>query len=186
MKLLKTPPFLASLAALLVLAASCSSPTARRNPVGEPFPDVRGEALDETAVRLPADVAGGDRPAILLIGYDMDAQFDIDRWLLGLLQLNTPARLFEVPTIDGMVPGLIAGTIDSGMRSGIPPSDWASVVTLYGDDAERVVALTGDEGGRNARVLLLDRDGTVVWFADRGWSASLVLALDARARELAR
>jgi len=165
------------------LLAACGSPTPRRQPLGEVFPTVRGEALDGTPRELPGDLDG--EPAILLVGYEMDAQFDIDRWLLGLAQLETPVRLLEVPTIDGMVPGMIAGKIDDGMRSGIPPQDWAAVVTLYGDDAERVVALTGDEGGSNARILLLDGEGRIAWFADRGWSAGLLLELDARARELA-
>ena len=167
----------------LSLAASCSSPTPRREPVGEPFPSVSGETLEGERFELPGDLGG--EPAILLVGYVMKAQFDIDRWLLGLGDLGTPVRILEVPTIEGMVPGLIAGTIDEGMRSGIPPQDWAAVVTLYGGDADRVVALTGDEGPRNARVLLLDGSGRVTWFADRGWSASLLLELDARARELA-
>jgi monofunctional biosynthetic peptidoglycan transglycosylase len=166
----------------ILLLVACSSATPRREPLGERFPAVRGDALDGASLELPGDLGG--EPSILLIGYLMEAQFDIDRWLLGLLQLETPVRLLEVPTIDGMVPGLIAGTIDNGMRSGIPPEEWAEVVTLYGDDADRVVALTGDAGGRNARVLLLDGDGQIAWFADRGWSAKLLIALDARAREL--
>lgn len=167
----------------ILLLFACSSVTPRREPLGERFPAVRGETLDGATLELPGGLLG--KPSILLIGYVMEAQFDIDRWLLGLLQLETPVRLLEVPTIDGMVPGLIAGTIDNGMRSGIPPQDWATVVTLYGDDADRVVALTGDAGSRNARVLLLDADGRIVWYADRGWSAKLLLALDARARDLA-
>ena len=163
--------------------AACESVVPRRDPLGEVLPVVRGKDLEGSSVELPGHLGG--EPAILLIGYVMEAQFDIDRWLLGLVQLETPVRVLEVPTIDGMVPGMIAGTIDNGMRSGIPPEEWASVVTLYGDDAERVVALTGDDGARNARVLLLDGNGQIVWFADSGWSARLLVELDAAARELA-
>jgi hypothetical protein len=70
------------------------------------------------------------------------------------------------------------------MRSGIPSEDWASVVTVYGSPAREVVALTGNENGRNMRVLLLDHGGVVRWFHDRGYSAGKMLELDAAARAL--
>ena len=121
---------------------------------------------------------------VLLLGYVQDAQFDGDRWLFGLLQAETPVAIREVPTIKGFVPRLIANGIDSGMRSGIPSEDWASVVTVYGSDASKLVAFTGDENARNMRVLLLDAQGRVAWFHDRGFSAAKLLELDQRAREI--
>ena len=36
---------------------------------------------------------------ILLIGYTQFSQFDLDRWILGLTQLNVNAEVVEVPTI---------------------------------------------------------------------------------------
>ena len=62
--------------------------------------------------------------------------------------------------------------------------DWAAVVTLYGDDASRITEWTGTERALNGRILLLDAEGTVVWFHDRGYSAAHVLALDAQVRAL--
>lgn len=92
--------------------------------------------------------------------------------------------MIEVPTIPGLFPRLISGTIDSGMRSGIPSEDWTSVVTLYGSTARTVVDLTGNEQPRNIRVLLLDEHGDVRWFHDRGFSASKLLELDGLARSM--
>lgn len=169
------------LALLLTLLAACSSPLANRDPVGQAFPSVRGEALSGDAVTLPDDFAGA--PAILLVGYVQDAQFDLDRWLLGLLAMQTPVTLREVPTIRGLVPGLLADNIDAGMRKGIPSEDWASVVTVY-DDAAAIVELTGNTNPRNGRILLLDENGVVRWSHDRGYSARVMLELDALAREL--
>ena len=114
---------------------------------------------------------------MLLIGYVQRAQFDADRWLVGLLQAPPPVRILEVPTIKGLFPRVIAGTIDEGMRSGIPSEDWGVVVTLYGSDANKLVELTGNENGRNIRVLLVDADGVVRWFHDRGFSAGKLLEL---------
>ena len=114
---------LALLVLLTSLLPACTTTVARRDPRGDHFPAVSGKDLDGTEVRLPEDLGG--EPAILLVGYVMKAQFDLDRWLLGLVQLETPVRAVEVPTIRGMFPGMIAGRIDAGMRSGIPPEDWA-------------------------------------------------------------
>lgn len=160
---------------LAATASSCSSPRPRRIPVGETFPTVRGAALDGTPRELPRDLWG--KPTVVLVGYEMNTQFDLDRWILGLAQAKAPARILEVPTIPGLVPTLLSGQIDSGMRAGIPSEDWASVVTVYGSEAARIAEFTGDEGPRNGRVLLLDSNGTVRWFHDRGYSATLLLRL---------
>lgn len=159
---------------------SCKSSLPNQKPIGESMPVVSGEDLDGTAVTLPK----AQEPMILLVGYVQEAQFDLDRWILGLVQLETPLPILEVPTIPGMLPGLAAGWIDEGMRGGIPPEDWASVVTVYGAGAKELAAFTGTELANNGRVLLLDGAGRVVWFADRGYSATGVSELDARARAL--
>lgn len=167
-----------------VLATSfvvgCSSPVKNRNPVGDAFPAVSGEALDRKAWTLPADLKG---PAILLIGYVQDAQFDLDRWLIGLDQVGAPVPYYEVPTIKGLVPGLFAGSIDDGMRRGIPEEAWGGVITVYGD-AGSIVALTGNENPNNGRILLLDAGGEVVWFHDRGFSPLHLRQLVEKARSL--
>lgn len=174
--------FLAIAFASVAHLVACSSPIKNRDPVGEVFPTVLGESLEQESVELPAALRG--EPAILLIGYMQEAQFDADRWIFGLLQAQTPAQIREVPTIPGLVPTVISSTIDDGMRRGIPAEDWKSVITVYGSDAKKIRAMTGDENGRNMRVMLLDRDGRVRWFHDRGFSAGQLIALDAAARAL--
>lgn len=169
--------------ALVAFATGCSSTTiANRDPVGEAFPEVAGKALDDKQWLIPQDLAG--KPAILLIGMVQDSQFDIDRWLLGIAQTETPVPFLELPTIKGLAPRMFKGKIDDGMRGGIPVEDWRGVITLWGDDAGRVVELTGNERPRSARVILLDAEGRVAWFADHGFSAGGMIDLDARAREL--
>ena len=61
------------------------------------------EGMMGVSEALPQDLAG--KPAVFLIGYKQKSQFDIDRWLIGLRQLRTPVRYFELPTIKGMLPG---------------------------------------------------------------------------------
>lgn len=172
-----------SLAGVVALASGCSSPI-KVDPasvIGKTFPTVRGETLEKQPRTLPADLAG--KPALLFVGYKQSTQFDIDRWMVGLLQLKTPVAFYEVPTIAGMVPGLFANQIDEGMRGGIPKELWAGVITVYGD-AEAIEAFTGTENPMPARVILLDAAGKVLWFHDRGFSPVLLQELDAKIRGL--
>ena len=153
----------------------CSTTYPARDPLGERLPDVEAKTLEGDALALPGDLAGA--PAILLVGYKQRAQFDLDRWWMGLQQAEVKVTVIEVPTIPALVPTLISGWIDEGMRAGIPEEGWGVVATLYGDSAEPVARFTGNEGGNNARVLALDGSGQVVWFTDRGYSAGQALEL---------
>lgn len=164
----------ALLIATTVAISSCSTTYPRRNPTGERFPTVRSAALDESEVVIPDNFAG--KEVLLFIGYEMDSQFDIDRWLLGFSQLQVDIPIYELPTIPGMLPGMFAGVINDGMRSGIPMEDWAIVATIY-DDGEKVARFTGNETPLPARVVLLDKEGQVAFFHDRGYSTNTLLQL---------
>ncbi|MDZ7829804.1 MAG: hypothetical protein U5K33_10065 [Halofilum sp. (in: g-proteobacteria)] len=154
-------------AILAVLLTGCGASVPNRDPLGETFPTVEGTSLGGDQWRLPVDL--GDRHAVLLVGYEQDAQFDIDRWLIGLDLYAVRTPLLEIPTIEGLVPGLLSGRIDSGMRAGIPEPIWDAVVTVY-DDAGAIQRFTGTEDPNSARVLLLDGDGRVIFFHDQGFS----------------
>lgn len=151
----------------------CSRSIAKRNPSGEVFPSVVGQSLEKERVELPAAFAGA--PAVLLVGYKQRTQFDIDRWLMGLMQAGVDARIVEIPTIPGLTASFASGWIDDGMRAGIPEEEWPSVITLYGSAATPVAELTGTEAGQTTRVLVLDGSGRIVWFDDEGYSARKAL-----------
>ncbi len=172
------PAVLAVLVAVVagICLSACSSTYPRRDPLGQPFPRVEGQALDGTAVTLPN--VGAGQPMLLLIGYQQNTQFDLDRWLLALSQSNWTTKTYEVPTLPGLMPGMFSGFIDGGMRRGIPQEDWGGVVTLYGD-ATQVAEFTGNDDGLPGRVLLLDKDGRVVFFHDRGFSLGTLAKLQA-------
>jgi hypothetical protein len=120
-----------------------------------------------------------------MVGYLQATQFDIDRWTIGLTQLKCDIRAIEVPTLPGLLPTQVSGWIDDGMRSGIPKEDWPAVVTVYGNQAKKVAALTGTQGPRNARILLVDSNGVVQWTWDQGFSAKRLIELVALGNKLA-
>ena len=166
MNMLRFIPFVIT---LTFTAVSCSSTSdyPRRNPIGERFPSITVTPLDGGTKAFPEVFAG--EPVLVLVGYLQRSQFDIDRWLIGITQVDLPVKFVELPTISGMVPSLIGDFIDSGMRTGIPSELWGGVMTVY-DDAELVQEFTGTENGLPSRVLLLDEQGTVLYFHDRGFS----------------
>jgi hypothetical protein len=164
------------------LLACSSTVLAPQQVVATRFPAVRGESLTRQAVNIPDAYQG--RPTLLLVGYAQRAQFDIDRWILGVLQAEISVELVEVPTIAGMMPQMVQGFINNGMRSGIPESDWGAVVTVY-EDADKIVAALGNERPQSAYVVLLDAEGRIAWTANKGYSAAQVLELKRRVQELA-
>jgi hypothetical protein len=93
-----------------------------------------------------------------------------------VLQANIEVEIVEVPTIAGMLPQMVQGFIDDGMRSGIPKSDWGSVVTVY-EDASKIIAALGNERPQSAYAVLLDKQGRIVWSSNIGYSAAQILEL---------
>ena len=164
------------------LGTACSTNYPNQNPVGKMFPTVTGTTLTDRSVTLPQAWSG--TPVLLMVGYVQQTQFDLDRWTIGLVQVKFPCAIVEVPAIPGLVPSMISGTIDNGMRSGIPKEDWESVITLYGGAAKPVVALTGNQNPRNGRIIMLDKTGKIIWFWDQGFSASRMMELNTKAESL--
>jgi hypothetical protein len=150
-----------------LLTISCSTTYPNRNPVGEAFPEVRGQSLANEQHTLPHHFGGSK--TLLLLGYKQDSQFDIDRWFIGLDQTKTQITAYEIPTIQGLFPRMFQTTIDNGMRSGIPKELWGGVITIYNDGA-KVQEFTGNKNPNNARVVLLDPHGRVIYFHDQGFS----------------
>ncbi|MFB1016368.1 MAG: hypothetical protein QMC51_12040, partial [Alteromonadaceae bacterium] len=100
-----------------------------------------------------------------------NSQFDIDRWLIGLDMTATDVDVYEIPTIQGLFPRMFNTMIDNGMRKGIPKALWKGVITVY-EDGEKIQAFTGNEKPNNARVLLLDENGVILYFYDQGFSVN--------------
>lgn len=164
---MKKIKFLLTLFFTTILLSSCATTYTNRDPVGENFPIVSGQTLSEKEVEMP-DYFSGDQ-VILLVAYEMDTQFDVDRWLIGLDQTNTNTKVYEIPTIPGLFPRMFKGFIDGGMRKGIPKEMWGGVITIYAGGSD-VIEFTGNENPNNTRVILLDKDGKVIFFHDRGFS----------------
>ncbi|AWB56188.1 hypothetical protein [Colwellia sp. Arc7-D] len=151
----------------LLLLTGCSTQYANKDITGQIFPSVVGTTLEKKSVSIPGDF--NDDLTLLLIGYKQNSQFDIDRWLIALDVTETQVKVYEVPTIQGLFPEMFSTVIDNGMRAGIPKPLWQGVVTIY-DDGERIQAFTGNENASNTRVVLLNKNGVILYFYDQGFA----------------
>lgn len=153
----------------IFLTTACSTQYSNQSVTGKPFPSVSGHTLEQDRVNIPEDFNGNF--TLLLIGYKQNSQFDIDRWLIGLDMTETQVDVYEIPTIQGLFPRMFSTMIDNGMREGIPKPLWKGVITVY-DDGGTIQAFTGNQSPNNARVILLNKKGTILYFYDDGFSVA--------------
>ncbi len=152
----------------IAFLVGCGSTIPNRFPVGELFPSVQGKSLDGQQTMIPEVFKG--RKVILVLAYKQNTQFDVDRWGIGFFTSNLPLPpIYEIPTIPGLIPSLFKESIDGGMKKGIPKESWKDVITIYGGDGTKLTEWTGTENPNNARIILLDEEGRVLWFHDRGY-----------------
>jgi hypothetical protein len=154
---------------VLFVSTACTTTFPNQDPTGLQFPDIKGESLEQNVVSIPSAFKGNQ--TLLLIGYVQNAQFDIDRWLIGLDMTQTDIAAYELPTIAGLFPQFFETQINNGMRKGIPKSLWKGVVTIF-DDGELVQEFTGNQNPNNTRVVLLNKEGKITFFSDEGFSVA--------------
>jgi hypothetical protein len=127
------------------------------------FPEVRSETLEGKNVTLPRDFAG--RRNILFIAFERKQQDDVDTWVPFVKQTlasHADVDYYELPTIKKMI-GLMKWTINKGMAGGIADKTAREhTMTLYLDKAPFKQAL-GITDESVIHILVVDRDGVVLW-----------------------
>lgn len=157
-----------ALISISMYLSACASYEYTSNVIlNEPMIHAKGETLEGKEITIPDEFSG--KQTLLLLGYKQDSQFDIDRWLIGLDMTQTNIAVYEIPTIQGMAPRMFSTFINNGMRRGIPKELWKGVITVY-HDGDKVQRYTGNQNPNNTRVILLDEQGKVMYFYDRGFS----------------
>jgi hypothetical protein len=127
------------------------------------FPAVTGSNLQRKRLNLPQDFQG--ELNVVLIAFQQRQQTQVDTWIpfaRRLEETHSGVRYYELPTIQRL--NVLARTfINEGMRAGIPDSVARDrTITLYVDKSAFREALQLPEEG-TIYVLLLDRQGSVLW-----------------------
>ena len=130
------------------------------------FPTVSGSNLQRNKLILPQDFQGEFN--LVLIAFQQWQQREVDTWIPFARQLEKDhpgVRYYELPTIQR--PNTLARTIiNEGMRVGIPDLVARErTITLYLDKKafREALQLPGED---DIHVLLLDRQGWVLWRAE--------------------
>lgn len=141
--------------------------------VAPSFPSVRASNLNRRSFTLPADFEGERN--LVILAFQREQQALVDSWMMTvgeLLRRHPDLRFYELPTISRGNP-LFRAWLDGAMRGGIP--DRAArdqTITLYLDKAEfrRALDLPHEQ---TIYVLLVDRDGRVLWRGDGAYTERL-------------
>jgi len=130
------------------------------------FPTVSGSNLHRKTLTLPQDFEGEFN--LVLIAFQQWQQTQVDTWIPFAKQLEDAHPglwYYELPTIRQL--NVLARTfINEGMRAGLPdPVVRERTITLYLDKDEFRQALQLPHED-HIYVLLLDRQGQVLWRAE--------------------
>jgi len=128
--------------------------------IGKMFPKITAYSLAKTEVRLP-DMAIG-KVTLIAIAFVREAQEMIDSWSIPFEdRFSNKANYiyYEIPMLDGIWK-LFRGSIDGGMRAGIPNEKHKNVLTHYGNYKEYTSYLLIDNIN-NGYVFLLDKEGII-------------------------
>lgn len=127
------------------------------------FPTVTSENLEGKTFTLPHDF-GGERN-VVFIAFLREQQEDVDTWVpfVKPLVARTPrTEFYEIPTIYRMVAPM-RWMLNRGMRAGIDDrSARDRTITLYLDKTPFKQAL-GITSEKSIQVLVVDREGNVLW-----------------------
>jgi len=166
--------YLIPLGIIILLMTGCTTQYPNKSITGLSFPSVSGQTLDKNNIVIPSDFSG--KTTLLLMGFKHKSQFDIDRWYIGLNMSNTAVDVYEIPAIQGTIPRVFSTVFDNSMREGIPENLWKGVITIY-EDGEIIQAFTGNVIPKNARVVLLNKNGKILYFYDKGFSIDALTQL---------
>jgi len=127
------------------------------------FPTVEGVSLADAELTLPGDLKGERN--LLAVAFHRSHQSEVDTWipLFRELEESVPGlAAYEIPTISGGWKP-VRRFIDGGMKAAIPdPLTRRRTVTVYGD-VSRVTEGLGLPDRDRIAVVLVDRDGEVLW-----------------------
>jgi hypothetical protein len=146
------------------------------------FPAVTGSNLQRKKLALPQDFQG--ELNLVLIAFQQWQQTGVDTWIPFARQLeetHSGLRYYELPTIQRF--NALARTfINEGMRAGIPdPVARERTITLYLDKNafREALQLPGED---DIYVLLLNRQGRVLWRAEGAFTPEKGESLGAAVR----
>jgi hypothetical protein len=178
----------AVLGAVLALCPGAPVAAAAGEPLplapGDPLPALRGDLLSGRRFVMPDSAAG--RNTLLLLGFSYESRHDVEKWAARFQRehgRDARVQFFEVPVI-GTAGRLGRPFIDGSMRRGLPQPMHDRVLMVY-RDAGRWKRLAGHANPDIGYLLLVGRDGRVLWRGQGPYGEEAWGELSARLARLA-
>lgn len=143
------------------------------------FPTVTSDNLERKTFTLPRDF-GGERN-VVFIAFLRQQQLDVDSWMpfvKALVAKLPDTEFYEIPTIKRMIAPM-RWMINRGMRGGIDDLGARErTITLYleKEPFKRALGITDEHA---IHVLVVDREGRVLWRATGPYSDEKGASLEA-------
>lgn len=140
------------------------------------FPQVAGRDVNGQPYVLPQDLEG--RYNLVLMAFERWQQGLVNTWLpeARALEADYPVRVYEVPTI-ARLSQRRQNRLDFWMSMGIrDPILRATTITLY-TDLDRMQEALMYPDMSTIRLFLIDREGTVYWSGEGGYTAENLEAI---------
>ncbi|MFN8484688.1 MAG: hypothetical protein U0768_16760 [Anaerolineae bacterium] len=143
------------------------------------FPSIETRNLEGRAFRLPTDFEGDLN--IIILAFQRWQQDIIDVWaphLDALAARHTGVCIYELPTLANRY-RMVQRFIDGGMAAGIASREARErTLTIY-TDKRRFLAPLGVTDESTITLLLVDRQGRVVWRGSGEYSSATLASLEA-------
>jgi hypothetical protein len=153
----------------LLLTLSVLAAVKMAAPVGDMFPDLKGETLDDKTINIPADTKG--KPTIICMAYSEEAEKDLRTWyeptydkFIAKTELMADAydvNLYFIPMFTGVKAGA-AGNAKKQMKQDVQPDLQPHVIVYKGDlDAYKDKLKMDDK--KKPYIFVLDNTGKIVF-----------------------
>jgi hypothetical protein len=153
-----------------------------RRPV---FPTIEARNLEGKNLTVPADLEGEQN--VVLVAFQQWHQQLVDSWMPWLTQLaarQTALRVYEMPMLSRMYT-LARPFIDGGMAAAIRSKQVREQTLTVYTDIGRVTGLLQIENTQDITLLLVARNGSIVWRGRGGYDAQQAVALEQAVLSLA-
>jgi ATP10 protein len=171
---MKTFFFIAALSAGLIVA----------EPVGEIFPDLKGETLTDKTISIPNDTKG--KSTIICMAYSEDAEKDLKTWyeptydkFIAKTELMADAydlNVYFVPMFTGIKAGA-AASAKKQMKQDVQPDLQPHVIVYKGEiDAYRDKLKMDDK--KKPYIFVLDKTGKIVFVTSGAYTEDKMDAID--------
>ena len=155
--------------------------------VGAMLPTLAGRNL--AGEKVTVHEAAHGRVTLLALGFTYDSRHAVDAWadrFRGEFHADSHVTCLELPMMSGVGARMGKPFIERGMRSGTPKALYGNVIVVWGSVGDWKERLLHAGDGKLAYLMLLDREGRLVWSGTGARDVKGYEKLSARVRALRR